>query len=379
MLSQKKLKNYSKLVSQKISNSKLNLNYFIEPYKHLVIDNFFEKDLVDKCLSNFPEINENQWEFSNDKDIEIKYRSKWTSEFDIPEGLVDAIRIMNGADFLRSVSEVFQIQKLVPDSYFAGGGLNITKKGGLLDVHVDGNYHDATGLNRRLNALFFLNPGWKKEWGGEFGLYDENGDKCVKKIEPILNRIIIMETTVQFIEFIFYIWLVFSIQARSMNVTAIRYIDWFITTPIMLITTILFMAYNSNKEEFKNKENIITVKSVFKKDYKLIIQFVFYNFLMLLFGFLGEMNILNRYLSLSLGTLFFLLSFNIIYQYYGKLNDDNKDLFYFIFIVWALYGVSYLFNYQYRNASYNILDIFSKNFYGLYIFYKILKKKNSYN
>ena len=201
----------------------------------------------------------------------------------------------------------------------------------------------------------------------------------LKKEDIILNRIIIMETTVQFIEFIFYIWLVFSIQARSMNVTAIRYIDWFITTPIMLITTILFMAYNSNKEEFKNKENIITVKSVFKKDYKLIIQFVFYNFLMLLFGFLGEMNILNRYLSLSLGTLFFLLSFNIIYQYYGKLNDDNKDLFYFIFIVWALYGVSYLFNYQYRNASYNILDIFSKNFYGLYIFYKILKKKNSYN
>ena len=194
MLSQKKLKNYSKLVSQKISNSKLNFNYFIEPYKHLVIDNFFEKDLVDKCLSNFPELNENQWEFSNDKDIEIKYRSKWTSEFDIPEGLVDAIRIMNGADFLRSISEVFQIQKLVPDSYFTGGGLNITKRGGLLDIHVDGNYHDATGLNRRLNALFFLNPGWKKEWGGEFGLYDENGNKCVKKIEPISNRIIIFDT-----------------------------------------------------------------------------------------------------------------------------------------------------------------------------------------
>ncbi len=201
----------------------------------------------------------------------------------------------------------------------------------------------------------------------------------LKKEDIILNRIIIMETIVQFVEFIFYIWLVFSIQARSMNVTAIRYLDWFVTTPIMLITTILFMAYNSNKEEFKNNENIITVKSIFKKDYKLIILFIFYNFLMLLFGFLGEINILNRYLALSLGTLFFLLSFNIIYQYYGKLNDDNKNLFYFIFIVWALYGVSYLFNYKYRNASYNILDIFSKNFYGLYIFYKILKKKNSYN
>ena len=201
----------------------------------------------------------------------------------------------------------------------------------------------------------------------------------LKKEDIILNRIIIMETIVQFIEFLFYIWLVFSIQAKSMNVTAIRYVDWFITTPIMLITTILFMAYNSNEEEFKNEENIITVQSVFKKDYKLIIQFVFYNFLMLLFGFLGEINVLNRNICLFLGTIFFLLGFNIIYKYYGKLNKDNKNLFYFIFITWALYGVSYLFNYKYRNTSYNILDIFSKNFYGLYIFYKIIKKKNSYN
>ena len=43
MFSQKKLSNYSKLVSQKIRNSKLNVNYFVDPYKHLVLDNFFEK------------------------------------------------------------------------------------------------------------------------------------------------------------------------------------------------------------------------------------------------------------------------------------------------------------------------------------------------
>ena len=68
--------------------------------------------------------------------------------------LIDAIRIMNGADFLRAISKVFQINKLVPDTYYAGGGLNITKKGGLLDVHVDGNYHDSSGLNRRINICF---------------------------------------------------------------------------------------------------------------------------------------------------------------------------------------------------------------------------------
>jgi Rps23 Pro-64 3,4-dihydroxylase Tpa1-like proline 4-hydroxylase len=194
MFSQNKLKKFSNFIAKKIKNSKININYFIEPYKHLVIDNFFEEELIEECYKNFPDISDSSWEFANDKDIEIKYRSKWTSEFDIPEGVIDVVRIMNGADFLRSVSEIFKIKKLVPDSYFTGGGLNVTKKGGLLDVHVDGNYHDATGLNRRLNALLYLNKNWTKNFGGEFGLYDHKGEKCLKKIEPIFNRLVIFDT-----------------------------------------------------------------------------------------------------------------------------------------------------------------------------------------
>ena len=139
-------------------------------------------------------MSDKSWEFTNDKDIEVKYRSRWKSEFDIPEGIIDIVRILNGADFLRSISDIFKIRKLIPDPYFTGGGLNVTKNGGLLDVHVDGNYHDATGLNRRLNALLFLNKNWIKKWGGEFGLYDNKGEKCLKKIEPIFNRLLVFDT-----------------------------------------------------------------------------------------------------------------------------------------------------------------------------------------
>lgn len=197
--------------------------------------------------------------------------------------------------------------------------------------------------------------------------------------DKILTEIIIMETVVQFIEFLFYLWLVFSISARSANVTSIRYFDWFITTPIMLITTILYFAYNSDNDKFKDENGNINLLSVFKKDYKIIVKFIIYNFLMLLFGFLGELGYLDRNIALLLGTIFFLLSFQIIYEYYANLDEDNKPLFYFIFIIWSLYGVAFLFNYKYRNVSYNILDIFSKNFYGLYIFYKIIKKKSIQN
>ena len=92
------------------------------------------------------------------------------------------------------MAKIMRIDKIVPDPYFTGGGLNVTCRGGLLDVHVDGNYHDATGLNRRLNALLYLNPGWKPEWGGEFGIYDSEGAVCVKKIPPIFNRLIIFDS-----------------------------------------------------------------------------------------------------------------------------------------------------------------------------------------
>ena len=191
---QKTLNEMAKLCSKKILNAKDRVDYFESPYKHLVIDNFFDIDLANLCLNNFPPLNDDVWEHANDKDIEIKYRTKWKSEFDIPEGIVDAVRILNSSLFLNAMSERFSIPKIVPDAYFTGGGLNVTKAGGLLDVHVDGNYHDATGLNRRLNALVYLNPEWKPEWGGEFGIYDEKGEECLKKVAPLFNRLVIFDS-----------------------------------------------------------------------------------------------------------------------------------------------------------------------------------------
>jgi Rps23 Pro-64 3,4-dihydroxylase Tpa1-like proline 4-hydroxylase len=49
-------------------------------------------------------------------------------------------------------------------------------------------------LNRRINAILYLNPGWQDGWGGEFGLYDETGDKLIKKIAPIHNRLVVFDT-----------------------------------------------------------------------------------------------------------------------------------------------------------------------------------------
>ena len=191
---QKQLKAFSEFSCERLSVARPGVEYFSDPFKHVVIDNFFPDELASLCLENFPEITEDCWEHSNDADIEIKYRTNWKSEFDIPDGIADAIRILNSAPFLMAMSAVMGIEKIIPDPYFTGGGLNATMRGGLLDVHVDGNYHDATGLNRRLNALVYLNPDWRQDWGGEFGVYDETGDNCQKKVAPLHNRLVIFDS-----------------------------------------------------------------------------------------------------------------------------------------------------------------------------------------
>lgn len=193
-MDQRTLKSIAELSATKLLTAKDQKLFFDLPFKHVSIDNFFDDELAIKFMSSFPPLSDEIWEKQNDVDIEIKYRSKFTSEFDIPDELLPAFRIFNSGIFLKAVSDLFEIPKLMPDPYYTGGGLNVTEKGGLLDVHVDGNYHDASGLNRRINVILYLNPGWQDGWGGEFGLYNEDGTKLIKKIAPIFNRLVIFDT-----------------------------------------------------------------------------------------------------------------------------------------------------------------------------------------
>jgi len=193
-MTQLMLKSIAENCAKKIKNATNGVEFFEEPFKHAVIDNFFPVDFAKNLLTNFPAVDSPIWERSNDADIEIKLRTKWESEFDTPDGIVDAVRILNSSLILNAMSSLIGIDKLMPDPYFSGGGLNVTVSGGLLDVHIDGNYHDASGLNRRINAIIYLNPGWKEGWGGEFGLYDSTGDNLIKKVAPIYNRLVIFDT-----------------------------------------------------------------------------------------------------------------------------------------------------------------------------------------
>jgi len=198
-----------------------------------------------------------------------------------------------------------------------------------------------------------------------FSLDGLNYDLAIE--DTILKDILVLEAFVQFVEAGFYIWVIYALKDLD-KMTSRRYIDWFITTPTMLISTIIFMEYLRKKEA--NEDTLYFWD--FIKDHKTnIIKIVTYNFLMLSFGLLGELNIIDKKIAIPIGFVFFFLSFKLIYDEYAKHTEGGKKLFMFLFSVWSLYGFSAMLPIVPKNTCYNLLDVVAKNFYGLFIYYYI--------
>jgi hypothetical protein len=107
-----------------------------------------------------------------------------------------------------------------------------------------------------------------------------------------------------------------------------------------------------------------------------VIKIVLLNASMLFFGLIGEFGYLSPYVSTALGFIPFALNFKYIKDTFLRSSEDNfkNAVFYWFVFFWSLYGVFALMNYTTKNTGYNILDIFAKNFFGLFLAYVIWSK-----
>ena len=181
--------------------------------------------------------------------------------------------------------------------------------------------------------------------------------------DEILHDILLLEAFVQVVEAVFYIWVILALKKLKI-MTPRRYLDWMITTPTMLLTTIIFMEYLRFKETRKS----FTFTEFLKDHQTNILKIFAYNWGMLLFGYLGEVGYIETKMSVLIGFVFFGLSFHLIYSEYAKHTDLGKKLFMFLIGIWSLYGVAALLKIREKNTMYNMLDVVSKNFYGLLIY-----------
>ena len=184
----------------------------------------------------------------------------------------------------------------------------------------------------------------------------------------LIRELLILELVVQIIEGTFYFWLAYNFT-KIINVTPKRYIDWFITTPTMLITLILYLIYLNKRNKDETQE--LEFFTLLKENSNIIIPVVILNWLMLLFVYLGEMKIKPVLFGIILGFIPFLIYYYMIYVNYVSQNNSGYLLFWYFFFFWSLYGLVAVLPYYIKNAFYNILDLFAKNFFGLFLSYII--------
>lgn len=187
----------------------------------------------------------------------------------------------------------------------------------------------------------------------------------------IIKQLLILEVFVQFIEGLFYVWLVYNF-AQVLDVTPKRYVDWSITTPTMLITLVFYLIYLKHREN--GTTSTLNFFNLLYDNFNSIFYILILNWLMLIFGYLGEIKVISTFLGVSLGFIPFLLYYFYIYIKYAVLSESGWLLFWYFFFFWSLYGIAALFPYYIKNTVYNILDLFSKNFFGLFLTYIILSK-----
>jgi hypothetical protein len=163
-----------------------------EPFPHIGIDNFLPKALIDQILENFP-TNERESDMVFEKGYSgLHKRAIYPN--DCNRFVRDLFAFLNSAPILQFLEGLTQIDGLIADPYFNGGGFHDISTGGLLGVHADFRLHETLRLQRRINMLIYLNPGWDPEWGGQLGLWDRSIKNELVKIDPVLNRCAIFNT-----------------------------------------------------------------------------------------------------------------------------------------------------------------------------------------
>jgi bacteriorhodopsin len=195
----------------------------------------------------------------------------------------------------------------------------------------------------------------------------------------LIRQLLGLEVAVQAVEGAFYVWLYKNIHTVK-NITPKRYADWVLTTPTMLVTLVAYLIYlNSDKGEGNDSLSLI---QILRENAAPIAQIVGLNWLMLLFGYLGEVGVVPLATGVALGFAPFIAYFYIIYERFivnntnngNNVNNDTTSLkiYAYFLVFWSLYGIVAMLPYTLKNTIYNVLDLFAKNFFGLFLSYLIV-------
>ena len=178
--------------------------------------------------------------------------------------------------------------------------------------------------------------------------------EALRTKDPEIRHVMNLETCISIVAGYYYSIFITKVNDTTKEVdwseiTKLRYIDWSITTPFMLITLCIVLAKNS-----KQLIHFTTIGAV-----------VILNYLMLGIGYYGVIHPEYKLYAMIGGFIPFFAMFYLIYIKFSGNKLANHILFFSYFIVWSMYGIVYMFSEVYKNVSMNILDLIAKCLIGI--------------
>jgi len=165
-----------------------------DPFKHVMIDNFFEQSFAERLLAEFPKFSRQF--VTNELGMEGR-KAVNTNIREISPAYQELYRLIASPQFLDFVGRLSGIPGLVFDPKMYGGGTHDNQHGQELDPHVDFNYDESQQLHRRLNLIVYLNKDWQSEWGGALEIHSnprEPRENRIRSYDPLFNRCVMFET-----------------------------------------------------------------------------------------------------------------------------------------------------------------------------------------
>jgi len=183
--------------------------------------------------------------------------------------------------------------------------------------------------------------------------------EAIRTASPTVRHVLNLETAISLIAGYFYSVFLEKISTYEKEDRAIdwrdisltRYIDWSMTTPLMLLALCLVLSGNIGKSI-----SLTTILTI-----------IGFNYLMLYVGYLGEVDIIGKITATVLGFVAFAGLFFVVFNNFVRpvYKLANYVLFSIFMGIWALYGVVYLLSENYKNIGMNILDCLAKCCFGL--------------
>jgi Rps23 Pro-64 3,4-dihydroxylase Tpa1-like proline 4-hydroxylase len=169
-----------------------------EPFNHVVIDDFFTKEVADKIVEEFLPYDSPQWRGQWDNAVENKRLHNVWDLF--PETTYQVFNYLNSPEWVNAVEQITGTPDIITDIGLNGGGLHSHKSGGHLNIHLDYSIHPKLKLRRNFNLIIYMTPNWQSEWGGGLELWSHDSEtnspkELVKTVDNQFNRAIIFNTT----------------------------------------------------------------------------------------------------------------------------------------------------------------------------------------